>query len=206
MKYDISFVENVLSNKINILSLEYIGSGNHCDAFCINNNLVIKMPKIEKASKCLLTEINILQYLNEKITINIPNVLQLGTFVYNDKTFNYFISRKVEGKTLTKIEFNSLTDDELEINAQIVANFLKQLHKEKSIFNIKRKDFVPLHGDFSLNHILFDDKNKVCGILDFADARVGKYTSDFVYLLDDEDQEEFGMKFGLLVLEKYKNL
>lgn len=38
------------------------------------------------------------------------------------------------------------------------------------------------------------------------DARVGKYTSDFVYLLDDEDQEEFGMKFGLLVLEKYKNL
>lgn len=48
MKYDISFVKNVLSNKINILSLEYIGSGNHCDAFCINNNLVIKMPKNEK--------------------------------------------------------------------------------------------------------------------------------------------------------------
>ena len=70
MKYDISFVKTVLSNKINILSLEYIGSGNHCDAFCINNNLVIKMPKNEKASKCLLTEINILQYLNEKITIN----------------------------------------------------------------------------------------------------------------------------------------
>ena len=46
------------------------------------------MPKNEKASKCLLTEINILQYLNEKITINIPNVMQLGTFVYNDKTFN----------------------------------------------------------------------------------------------------------------------
>ena len=85
-----------------------------------------------------MTEINILQYLNEKITINIPNVLQLGTFVYNDKTFIYFISRKVEGKTLTKIEFNSLTDDELEINAQIVANFLKQLHKKKH-FQYKEK-------------------------------------------------------------------
>lgn len=58
---------------------------------------------------------------------------------------------------------------------------------------------MPLHGDFSLNHILFDDKNKVYGILDFTDARVSKYTSDFVYLLDDEDQEEFEMKFDLLV-------
>lgn len=65
---------------------------------------------------------------------------------------------------------------------------------------------MPLHGYFSLNHILFDDKNKVCGILDFADARVGKFTSDFVYLLDDEDQEEFGIKFDKLVLEKYTNL
>lgn len=37
----------------------------------------------------------------------------------------YLESRKVEGKTLTKTEFNSLTDDKLEINVQIVANFLK---------------------------------------------------------------------------------
>lgn len=108
MKYDISFVKNVLNNKINLLSLDYIGNGNHCDAFCINNKLVIKMPKNEKASECLLTEMKVLQYLNRKISIDITNVLLSGTFVHNDKSFNYFISKKVEGKTLTKTEFNSL--------------------------------------------------------------------------------------------------
>lgn len=81
MKYSISFVKNVLNNKINILSLDYIGSGNHCDAFCINNNLVIKMPKNEKASDCLLTEMKVLQYLNGKISIDIPNILCSGTYI-----------------------------------------------------------------------------------------------------------------------------
>lgn len=48
MKYDFAFVKNILENKIEILTLEHLGSGNHCDAFCINNNLVIKLPKMKK--------------------------------------------------------------------------------------------------------------------------------------------------------------
>ena len=56
-----------------------------------------------------------------------------------------------------------------------------------------------------MNHVLFNENNIVSGVLDFADSRIGKYKTDFIYLLDD-DNEEFGKKFGLLILEKYKNL
>lgn len=63
-----------------------------------------------------------------------------------------------------------------------------------------------LHGDFSLNHVLFDNNNYPCGILDFADVRTGKHMSDFLYMLDDNDDEEFGKEFGVLVLNKYNQL
>jgi hypothetical protein len=39
--------------------------------------------------------------------------------------------------------------------------------------------------------------------LDFADSHIGNYEKDFEYLLDDEDPEEFGKKFGEKVLEYY---
>lgn len=87
-------------------------------------------------------------------------------------------------------------------NAEIIAKFLFHLHNQKHILSIKRKDFVLLHGDFSLNHILFNDENIVCGVLDFGDSRVGKPQSDFVYLLDDE---EFGSDFGKMVLSIYQS-
>lgn len=90
-------------------------------------------------------------------------------------------------------------------NAEIIADFLYRLHNQKDIFSIKRKDLVLLHGDFSLNHILFNNENVVCGILDFADSRVGKFKSDFSYLLDDEDDEEFGANFGKTVLSIYES-
>ena len=34
-----------------------------------------------------------------------------------------------------------------------------------------------LRGDFSLNHILFDEKNRVCGVLDFGEMVLNKYES-----------------------------
>ena len=61
-----------------------------------------------------------------------------------------------------------------------------------------------MHGDFSLNHCLFDENNLICNVLDFGDTRIGKAKSDFVYLLEAEDDEEFGIEFGNEVLKIYK--
>ena len=107
---------------------------------------------------------------------------------------------------LFAMKFISLPKKILNKNAEIIAKFLVELHSQKHIFEIKRKDLCLLHGDFSLNQCLFDENNLVCGVLDFGDTRIGKAKSDFVYLLDGEDDEEFGVEFGQKILDYNKRI
>ena len=204
MKYSLEQAKNIVSDLIQVNSIEFIGYGNHSEAFCINGDMVLKLPKHHKASECLKIEMQVLQELTQKMPVEIPNVLFNGTFLSGCEELVYFVSKRLNGKNLTKEEFLLLDEQTLFHNAAIIAEFLYRLHSEKNVFAIK-KDLVLLHGDLSLNHILFNDKNLVCGILDFADSRVGKPESDFVYLLDEEDTEEFGTDFGKLVLSLYKS-
>lgn len=205
MKYSIERARNIISKSIQVRSIEFIGCGNHSEAFCINNEMVVKLPKHRKASKCLKVEMQVLQGLEQKVPLDIPNVIFNNTFSVGHEEFVYFASKRLYGKKLSKTEFLMLDERTLFQNAEIIANFLYCLHNQKNILPIKRKNLVLLHGDFSLNHILFNDKNVVCGILDFADSRVGKPKSDFSYLLDDEDNEEFGANFGKTVLSIYES-
>lgn len=165
----------------------------------------MKLPKCRKASDRLKVEMRVLQGLEQKMSLNIPNVIFNGTFFDGHEEFVYFVSKRLDGKKLSKADFLMLDEKTLFQNAEIIADFLYRLHNQKDIFSIKRKDLVLLHGDFSLNHILFNNENVVCGILDFADSRVGKFKSDFSYLLDDEDDEEFGANFGKTVLSIYES-
>lgn len=205
MKYSIEQAEDIISKSIRVKSIEFIGCGNHSEAFCVNNDMVMKLPKHRKASDHLKIEMQVLQGLKQKVPLDIPNVLFNGTFSAGHKEFVYFVSKRLNGKKLSKAEFLMLDERTLFQNAEIIANFLYRLHNEKDILPIKRKDLVLLHGDFSLNHILFNNENVVCGILDFADSRVGKAKSDFSYLLDDKDDEEFGANFGKTVLSIYES-
>lgn len=205
MKYSIEQAKDIISKSIQVKSIEFIGSGNHSEAFCINNEMVIKLPKYRKASDHLKVEMRVLQGLEQKMPLDIPNVLFNGTFSAGHKKFVYFVSKRLIGKKLSKAEFLMLDEKTLFQNAEIIAKFLYCLHNEKDILPIKRKDLVLLHGDFSLNHILFNNKNVACGILDFADSRIGKPKSDFCYLLDDKDDEEFGTNFGKIVFSMYES-
>ncbi len=127
-------------------------------------------------------------------------------FFNKNEEFVYFASKLLNGRKLSRTEFLSLYNKTSVINSKLIAKFLHDLHHEKQILPIKRSDFCLLHGDFSLNHLLFNEKNIVCGVLDFGDSRVGKPKSDFVYLLDGEDDEEFGLEFGRMVLKEYQSM
>lgn len=206
IKYSIDFAKSNIEKFIKVDTIFHIGSGNHSDAFVVNDNIVVKFPKHNTANNCLIKEINVLQALENKLSLNIPNVEFWGTFKTNNQEFTFFASKKLKGKNLSRSEFLNLPTNILDINAKIIADFLIELHNQKNILNIKRKDLFLLHGDFSLNHCLFDENNLICSILDFGDCRVGKYKSDFVYLLDNEDGEEFGFEFGNKVFELYNKL
>jgi len=206
MKYSYERVKEIVKNNIKVDSVKFLGSGNHSEAFLINDEIVVKLPKFKKASDCLETEIRVLQGLNNlsnKLNLEIPNILFKGEFIEKGHKFNYFASKFVSGKRLSKKEFTALLDEILDKNAEIIAKFLFILHNQRHILKIKRKDLCLLHGDFSLNHLRFNDNGIVCGVIDFGDGKIGKSNSDFIYLLDDEDDEEFGKDFGLKVLVKY---
>lgn len=205
MKYSIEQAKDIISKSIQVKTIELIGYGNHSEAFCVNDEMVMKLPKCRKASDRLKVEMRVLQGLEQKMSLNIPNVIFNGTFFDGHEEFVCFVSKRLDGKKLSKADFLMLDEKTLFQNAEIIADFLYRLHNQKDIFSIKRKDLVLLHGDFSLNHILFNNENVVCGILDFADSRVGKFKSDFSYLLDDEDDEEFGANFGKTVLSIYES-
>jgi len=204
--YTLEKVTNVINQYVKIESIKLIGSGNHSEAFLINNEIVVKMPKHKKASACLQTEIQVLNGLQSKLNLDIPNVLFTGIFEHEGQTFVFSASKKVKGSKLTREQFITLPQTLSDKNAQIIAEFLYSLHQQKQILPIKRKDLYLLHGDFSLNHVLFDQNNIACSVLDFGDARVGKPMSDFIYLLDAEDDEEFGFEFGNNVLSRYNKL
>lgn len=206
MKYSLEQAERIIEKSIPINSIEFIGGGNHSDAYCVNNEMVIKLPKHRKASDCLKTEMQVLRGLEGKLSIDIPNVLFEGVFSAGNEEFVFYASKRLKGKKLSKAEFIKLDEKTKVLNAELIARFLFQLHNEKQILPIKRKDLCLLHGDFSLNHVLFNAENMVCGILDFGDSRVGKAQSDFIYLLDDEDGEEFGADFGKQVLSIYDKM
>ena len=203
VKYSADYAKVIIEKHIKVDSIKHIGSGNHSDAFVVNDNLVIKLPKHKKASDCLIDEMKVLRGLENKLSVNVPNVEFEGTFVNDNQNFVFFASKKLIGTKLSREKFISLPKKTFNKNAEIIANFLIELHSQKHIFEVKRKDLCLLHGDFSLNHCLFDENNLVCSVLDFGDTRIGKSKSDFVYLLDAEDDEEFGMKFGQKVLEIY---
>ncbi|MBN3490140.1 phosphotransferase [Acholeplasma equirhinis] len=206
MKYSIDFVKETLSNHLNITSIEYLGSGNHSDAFLVNKNLVAKFPKNNRANNSLIKEIELLKKLDQKIKIEIPNVIKTGLFNSNHNLYTFFISKKIEGIQLNKTKLNQLPLTKRELISKSIAEFLYGLHHIENLIQIKRKDLVLLHGDFSLNHLYFDTQFNLVGVIDFADSRIGKFMSDFKYLLDDNDEEEFGRDFGLMVLKMYQEM
>lgn len=62
---------------------------------------------------------------------------------------------------------------------------------------------VLCHNDLSCNHMVIRN-NRVVGIIDFGDVAITDRDKDFVYLLEDSD-EEIGRDFGLKVLNYYNH-
>ena len=42
MKYSLEQAKDIISKSIQVNSLEFIGCGNHSEAFCVNHEIVIK--------------------------------------------------------------------------------------------------------------------------------------------------------------------
>ena len=102
-----------------------------------------------------------------------------------------------EYQLLKETIYDSLTD----IEKQYVEEFMQRLHST-TIFDGRK---CLCHNDFSCNHLLLDDDNRLCGVIDFGDSGIIDEYCDFIYLLEDSE-EEIGVSFGEDILRLYGNI
>ena len=112
----------------------------------------------------------------------------------------------VEGIRIDYNDIKKLVYDKLNDGAkEYTDNFYKAVLSDN---DYKADRIALIHNDLSCNHIVIDEQeNKAVGIIDFGDAAVTDVDLEFVYLIEDSD-EEIGSDFGKRVLDYYchKNL
>ena len=102
-----------------------------------------------------------------------------------------------EYQLLKETIYDSLTDTE----KQYIEDFMQRLYNT-TIFGGKK---CLCHYDFSCNHLLLDNDNRLVGVIDFGDSGIIDEYCDFIYLLEDSE-EEIGMSFGEDILKLYGNI
>ena len=96
---------------------------------------------------------------------------------------------------------NTIYDSLLDSEKEYIESFMQRL-KTTDIFDGKK---CLCHNDFSCDHLLLDDNNRLCGVIDFGDSGIIDEYCDFIYLLEDSE-EELGHEFGEDVLRLYGNI
>lgn len=102
-----------------------------------------------------------------------------------------------EYQLLKETIYDSLTDTE----KQYIEDFMQRLYNT-TIFGGKK---CLCHNDFSCNHLLLDNDNRLVGVIDFGDSGIIDEYCDFIYLLENSE-EEIGMSFGEDILKLYGNI
>lgn len=186
----------------------------------LNKNLDsnIKIPKIEYSY--ISDELSILGYkmikgdflspsIYIKMTSEEQEVLKKDIAVFLRKMHDlntseikeYVIDNKQNVLEEYELLKNTIYDDLSDIEKEYIENFMIRLN-ETDVFNGKK---CLNHNDFSCNHLLLDENKRLCGIIDFGDSGIIDEYCDFIYLLEDSE-EEIGRDFGIDILNMYGNI
>ncbi len=181
-------------------------------------NTSIKIPNIEYSF--ISEEVSILGYKEIKGTFLTPEIYftlskenqellkqdiaiflrQMHDLDYSEIS-SYTIDNKKnvleEYQLLRDTLYDSLTDAE----KKYVEEFMQRLHIT-TIFDGKK---CLCHNDFSCNHLLLNDDNRLCGVIYFGDSGIIDEYCDFIYLLEDSE-EEIGRVFGEDILRLYGSI
>jgi aminoglycoside 2''-phosphotransferase len=95
----------------------------------------------------------------------------------------------------------TIYDNFTDIEKKYIEDFMKRFNST-TIFDGKK---CLCHNDFSCNHLLLDSNDRLIGIIDFGDSGIIDEYCDFIYLLEDSE-EEIGVSFGEDILKLYGNI
>lgn len=205
-------VKKVLEDKFNILvnSAIPIGEGHDSKAHLINNEYVFKFGTDKEGYK---KEKAICNFLNSKLKTNIKIPDIEYSFIGDEVSILGY--KEIKGKFLNPKLYSTLTKEEKNQLKIDVVDFLKSMH---DLATVEISSYIVdeitdkfggkkclCHNDFSCNHLLLDDNNRLCGVIDFGDAGITDEYCDFIYLLEDSE-EEIGQEFGEDILRLYGNI
>ena len=238
-------IKEIIENKfdLKVHNIFILGQGLDSIAYLVNDEYIFKQSKHNEARTNLKKEIQVLKYLEGKITLQIPNI------EYFSEKYGVCGYREIKGEKLSSDIYKKMNDAEKDKLAQDIALFLQEMHSialpdidelELNVIDDYRSDYHNLketiydkipdnskqyidnlykrilnderiskyvkalcHNDLSCNHIIIQN-NKAIGIIDFGDVAITDKDKDFVYLLEDSN-EEIGREFGLRVLEYYNH-
>ena len=128
--------------KVKYSNYEYIWKGWDHHIIILDNKIVFRFPKSNEYLKFLPHEINLLNYLNKRITLQIPDY----TFVSPDKSFAGY--KFITGTPLLVKDFQRLSVAIKKRLAQQLGKFLSQLHSTPITvakkFSVKPTDYNTL--------------------------------------------------------------
>jgi aminoglycoside 2''-phosphotransferase len=187
------FLNKNLNTDINIPNIEY---SHISDEISILGYKQIKGKFLSPELYETLTEEE-KQLLKQDITKFLRQMHELDITEIEGYTIDNKQNVLEEYQLLRNTIYDSLTDAE----KSYIESFMNRL-LSTNIFNGKK---CLCHNDFSCNHLLVDENNRLCGIIDFGDAGIIDEYCDFIYLLEDSE-EEIGHEFGEDILRLYGNI
>lgn len=102
-------------------------------------------------------------------------------------------------------EYDILKDSIYDSLSDREKNYIEEFYRKLSTTNVFDDKKCLCHNDFSCNHLLLDENNKLSGIIDFGDSGIIDEYCDFLYLLENSE-EEIGRDFGIDILNIYKDI
>lgn len=140
-----------------------------------NSMTIDEQDKLKEDISIFLKIIHSLDYseLNDYIIDNKKRLIEMCDFV------------------LCNIELNSFEN-------KYISNYKNKV-VESNLFNY---NICFCHNDLSCKHMMIDNNKRLCGIIDFGDSGVTDEYCDFLYLLEDSE-EEISSQFGEDIIKLY---
>lgn len=117
-------IEVLISTKfnININTIKLIGEGLDSKAYLVNDEYIFKKSKHREAAENMKKEIQVLNYLDGKLSLKIPKI------EFYDEEHSLCGYKQIKGQILNPGMFQAMTKEEQDELAEDIAQFLEELH------------------------------------------------------------------------------
>lgn len=117
-------IKEIIESEFNLIihDIFVLGQGLDSIAYLVNYEYIFKQSKHDEARINLKKEIQVLNYLKGKVTLQIPDI------EYYIEKYGVCGYKEIKGDKLTPVIYKNMSDNEKDKLVQDIALFLRELH------------------------------------------------------------------------------